>query len=79
MNPAMTFDRRDLSKLVWPLLLIAMGVLLCVTTPYAIRESPDSPFLNFARYFIALMLIVGGVKRLYQFYLSRQKEPPSEE
>ena len=75
----MAFDRRDLPKLIWPVLLIAMGVLLSITTPYAIRESPDSAFLNFARYFIALMLIVGGAKRIHKLYLSKQKKPPPEE
>jgi hypothetical protein len=56
-----------------------MGVLLCVTTPYALRVSTDSAFLSFARYFIAVLLIVAGAKKLYGFYFAKDKEPPSGE
>jgi hypothetical protein len=74
----MAFDQRDMAQLVWGILLIAMGLLLCVTTPYALRASPDSAFLNFARYFIALILIVAGAKRLHKLYSRKDKEPPTD-
>ena len=75
----MAFDRRNLTQIIWGVLLIAMGVLLCVTEPYALRSSPKSGFLTFARYFIALFLIVGGAKKLYRLYFSKDKESPSSE
>ena len=73
----MAFDQRNLKQIIWGVILIAMGVLLCVKEPYALHVSSDSAFLNFARYFIALFLIVGGAKKLYRLYFSKDKEPPS--
>jgi hypothetical protein len=69
-------DHRDLRKLVWGVLLVAMGLLLCFSTPYAVRMSPDSGFLNFSRYFIAIFLIVAGAQRLYKLYYPKDREPP---
>lgn len=66
----MAFDRRNLTQTIWGVLLIVMGVLLCVKTPYALRLLPESGFLTFARYFVALFLIVGGAKKLYRLYFS---------
>jgi uncharacterized membrane protein HdeD (DUF308 family) len=74
----MAFDQRHMGKLIWGVLLIAMGLLLCVKTPPALRAYPDSAFLNFARYFIALMLIVAGAKRLHKLYSLKDKEPPTD-
>ena len=71
---------RNLAQIIWGLLLIAMGVALCITKPYALRLSPDSTFLSFARYFIAVLLITGGARKLYKLYFSKDKElPPSGE
>ncbi|NVM20515.1 MAG: hypothetical protein HWN68_01895 [Desulfobacterales bacterium] len=64
---------------VWAVLLLAMGVFLCVKTPYALRAASDSAFLNFARYFIAVFLIVGGARKLYGLYFSKEKESPPDE
>jgi len=73
----MASDQRNLTQVIWGVLFVAMGVLLCVTTPYALRVSADSAFLNFARYFIAVLLIVAGAKKLYGFYSAKDKEPLS--
>jgi len=73
----MAFDQRNLTQIIWAVLLITMGVLLCVKEPYALRVSPGSAFLSFARYFIAVFLIVGGAKKLYKSYFLKDKEPPS--
>ncbi|OEU53713.1 MAG: hypothetical protein BA872_00425 [Desulfobacterales bacterium C00003060] len=75
----MAFDQNKLAQTIWGVLLIAMGVLLCVTEPYALRLSQESTFLSFARYFIAVFLAVGGVKKLYGLYFSKDKEPHSDE
>lgn len=73
----MAFDHRRLGQIIWAVLLIAMGVALCVTKPYVLRASPESTFLNFARYFIAVFLIAGGARKLYKLYFSKDKEPHS--
>ncbi len=69
----MAFDKRNVAQIVWGVLLIAMGVLLCVKTPYALRSSPGFTFLNFARYLIAVLLIWGGGKKLYKLYFIKDK------
>ena len=71
----MAFDQRNLTQTIWGVLLIAMGVLLCVKEPPALGLVPKSGFLTFARYFISLFLIVGGGKKLYRLYFSKNKEP----
>ncbi len=73
----MAFDQRNPKQIIWGVILIAMGVLLCVKEPYALRVSPESTFLSFTRYFIAVFLIVGGAKKLYGVYVSKEKDPPS--
>ena len=74
----MALDRRNLPQTIWGAALIAMGVLLCVSEPYAIRSSLGSTFLNFSRYFIAVFLIAGGAKKLYKLYFLGDKEPPAD-
>jgi hypothetical protein len=75
----MAFDQRNLTQVIWGILLVGMGVLLCVKEPPAVRLSPGFTFLNFARYFIAVLLIVAGAKKLCGFYFAKDKEPPSGE
>lgn len=72
----MASDERNLTQLIWGLLLVAMGVLLCVKEPDAIKLSPGFTFLNFCRYFIAVVLIGGGAKKLFRLYFVKDKEPP---
>ena len=72
------FSQRDLTQVIWGVLLIAMGVLLCVKEPYAVRLSPGFTFLSFSRYFIAVLLIAAGGKKLYRLYFAKDKEPSSE-
>lgn len=74
----MAFDKRNLTQVIWGVLLIGMGVLLCVKEPYALRLSPGFTFLSFSRYFIAVFLIVAGAKKLYTLYFVKDKEPPSD-
>jgi hypothetical protein len=75
----MASDQRNLTQLIWGLLLVAMGVLLCVKEPDAIELSPGFTFLNFCRYFIALLLIGGGAKKVYRLYFVRDEEHPGGE
>lgn len=73
----MVSDQRNMTQVIWGVLLIAMGLLLCVKEPYAVRLT-DSAFLSFARYFIAILLIVAGAKKLYGIYFAKDEEPPSD-
>ena len=74
----MAFDQKK-AQTLWAIAVTAMGVLLCVKTPYALRHTSDTSFLSFARYFIAALLILGGVKRLYSLYLSKHEKSSHEE
>jgi len=75
----MAFDQQKSAQTVWAILLTAMGVLLFVKTPHALRQGHESGFLNFARYFIAVFLVLGGVRKLYAVYFSKPKESSREE
>jgi hypothetical protein len=75
----MAFDQRKSAQAVWAILLMAMGVLLVVKTPYALRQGHGSGFLQLARYFIAVFLIAGGVRKLYALYSSKPKDSSREE
>jgi hypothetical protein len=77
--PVMAFDQRKSVQTIWAILLTIMGVLLCVKTPYALRQAPESGFLNFARYFVAVFLIAGGVRKLYTLYFPKPNESSHEE
>ena len=73
----MAAGQYNIPQIVWGILLIAMGLLLCLREPYALRAQ-DSAFLIFARYFIAALLVTAGVKKLHRFYFGKDKEPPQE-
>jgi hypothetical protein len=75
----MALDQRKWVQTIWAIVLTFMGVLLCVKTPYALREAPGSGFLNFARYFVAVLLIAGGVRKLYTLYFPKSNKPSHEE
>ena len=75
----MAFEQHKTAQTVWGVLLTAMGVLLFVKTPYALRQVPESFFLNFARYFIAVILVLGGAKRLHALYFSKPEESSHED
>ncbi len=69
----MALDQRKSIQTIWAVLLTVMGVVLCLKTPYAIRQAPESAFLNFVRYGIGIFLIVGGIRKLYAVYLAKPK------
>jgi hypothetical protein len=58
------------TQTIWAALLTAMGLLLCFKTPPALEQIPGSGFLSFARYFIGIFLIVGGIKKFYGLYFA---------
>jgi hypothetical protein len=74
----MARDHHKSVQTVWAALLIGMGVLLCVKTPAALQDATGPSFLGFARYFIAVFLIVGGLKKLYGLFISGPEEPTAD-
>jgi hypothetical protein len=56
-----------------------MGLLLCLKIPYALRQAPESGFLNFARYFIGALLAIGGVRKLYALFFAKPKASQTRE
>jgi hypothetical protein len=77
--PEMAVDQGKTVQTVWAVVLMAMGVALCFHTPYAVREASDSGFLNFSRYLIGVLLVVGGVKKFYRLHFGKQNGIPPEE
>lgn len=71
-------DKNKSGQTIWAVLLTAMGLLVCIKTPYALRQLPESGFLNFTRYFVGAILIVGGLKKLYGLYFDKGDTPPGE-
>ena len=77
--PIMGFEQNKSTQTVWAILLMAMGLLLFIKTPYAISQFPQSHFLSFARYVIAVMLIVAGGRKLYLLYFCRPQDRSEEQ
>ena len=75
----MAFDQRKSTQTIWAVLLTAMGLLLCLKTPYALRQAPESGFLNFARYFIGALLAIGGGRKLYALFFAKPKASQTRE
>ncbi|MBA3030737.1 MAG: hypothetical protein FP816_18260 [Desulfobacteraceae bacterium] len=56
-------------QVIWGVALVLMGVALLFEIPHKIMEYQQlsNPFLQFCLYFIAIALIVGGVKKVLKF------------
>ncbi len=74
----MAVDQRKSIQTIWAVVLTVMGILLCLKTPYALRQAPVSASLNFVRYFVGILLIVGGIRKLYSVYFANSKESSPE-
>lgn len=70
----MALEQNKSVQTVWAILLMAMGLLLFIKTPYAVQQSPQSPLLNFARYFIAAILTLGGAKKLVLLFFFKPRD-----
>jgi hypothetical protein len=70
----MGFDQNKSAQTVWAVLLMAMGLLLFIKTPYAVQQSAQPLLLNIARYIIAAMLTVAGARKFYLLYFSRPQD-----
>jgi hypothetical protein len=75
----MAIDKDKSTQTIWAVLLTAMGLLLCLKTPPVMQQLPASGFLSFARYFIGIFLIFGGIKKFYGLYVSKSDTTSPEE
>ena len=75
----MATDNDRWRQTIWAVLLTAMGLLLCLKTPPLMQQVPASGFLTFARYFIGVFLIVGGIKKFYGLFFSKSNTSSPEE
>ena len=75
----MATEKDKSTQTIWAVLLTAMGLLLCLKAPPVLQQVPASGFLSFARYFIGIFLIVGGIKKIYGLYVSNSDTTSPEE
>jgi len=75
----MATEKDKSTQTIWAVLLMAMGLLLCLKTPPILQQLPASGFLSFARYFMGIFLIVGGLKKFYGLYISKSDTASPEE
>jgi hypothetical protein len=76
----MPSEPRNHLQVVWGVLLVAAGVGMFFRIPQVapqIREIPAfaaaMPFIYFCLYFVALALLGGGAKKIYQFGVKPRK------
>lgn len=72
---------RDTVQLIWGIALVLMGIGVLFRIPQVMPQiqtigyfAPASPFIRFCFYFMALILIGGGLKKLFAHF-SRRSEP----
>lgn len=66
--------------LIWGILLAAMGVALFFRIPQVMPQIaqieqfvPLKPFIRFSFYLMAVLLLIGGGRKIYQFIKDRPK------
>ena len=73
-------DRKNKLQLIWGILLLVAGILVLFRIPQIMPEikkiehfAPYVGFIYFCFYLLAILLIVGGGKKVYS-YLKQSKE-----
>lgn len=74
-------DTKSNFQVVWGIALVLMGVMFFFRIPQVVPEiekigtfSAVMGFIKFCLYFIAVMLIAGGGKKLYRQFSDQKKE-----
>lgn len=64
-------DKKNSIKKIWGLALVLMGIALVFRVPEILDRLKDNPvfvsgriYLSFSFYFVSLVLIVGGIKKM---------------
>ena len=77
-------DKKSNVQVVWGIALVMMGVMVFFRIPQVIPEieqigtfSSSIGFIKFCFYFMAVMLVAGGGKKLYRKLLDQAKETES--
>jgi len=74
-------DKKSNFQVVWGIALVMMGIMVFFRIPQVIPEieqigtfSSSIGFIKFCFYFMAVMLIAGGGKKLYRQFIDQKKE-----
>jgi hypothetical protein len=73
-------DKKSNFQVVWGIALVMMGIMVFFRIPQVIPEieqigtfSSSIGFIKFCFYFMAVMLIAGGGKKLYRQFIDQKK------
>jgi hypothetical protein len=65
-------SRRDIFQVCWGIALLFAGVAVILYTPQKIEQikklTDSTAFIRFSFYFLGVMLIGGGIKKIYKNY-----------
>jgi len=74
-------DKKSNFQIVWGIALVMMGIMVFFRIPQVIPEieqigtfSSSIGFIKFCFYFMAVMLVAGGGKKLYRQFAGPKKE-----
>ncbi len=74
-------DKKSNFQVVWGIALVMMGIMVFFRIPQVIPEieqigtfSSSIGFIKFCFYFMAVMLIAGGGKKLYRQFSDQKKD-----
>lgn len=72
-------------QLKWGILLLLAGLGVCFLTPQKMEEIKQiehfasyTTFIWFCFYFMGILLVGGGIKKIYQYYRFSEKQDPEE-
>ena len=73
-------DKKSNFQVVWGIALVMMGIMVFFRIPQVMPEieqigtfSSSIGFIKFCFYFMAVMLIAGGGKKLYRQFIDQKK------
>lgn len=71
--------------MTWGILLLLAGLGVCFVTPRKMEEIKQiehfasyTTFIWFCFYFMGILLVGGGVKKIYQYYRNSDKQGPED-
>jgi len=79
-------DEKSNFQIVWGIALVSMGVMVFFRIPQVMPRieqietfSSSIGFIKFCFYFMAVMLVAGGGKKLYRQFTEQSRRPDSED
>jgi len=85
-NLSISMSKKNASfQLKWGILLLLAGLGVCFMTPQKMEEikqiehfSPYTTFIWFCFYFMDILLVGGGIKKIYRYYRRPRKQDPDD-